>query len=171
MMNRKGIYKEDGNMFRKMRRFKQQLTQEECVEVLKGQVRGVLSVHGEDGYPYGLPINYWYNEADGNFYFHCAKTGHKIDAIAANDKVSLCVYDEGYRKEGDWALNIRSVIVFGRMSTVEDMDRKLEICRGLVGNFPAEDGYAEDEFNKLGKVVNCLQLTPDHMTGKLVNES
>ena len=158
-------------MFRKMRRFKQQLTDEECINVIKGQVRGVLSVHGEDGYPYGLPINYWYNESDGNFYFHCAKTGHKIDAIKANDKVSLCVYDEGYREEGDWALNIKSVIVFGTMSTIEDMDKKLEICRGLVSNFPAEEGYAEDEFNKLGKVVNCLQLTPDHMTGKLVNES
>lgn len=33
-------------MFRKMRRFKQQLTDAECVEVLKNEKRGVLSVFG-----------------------------------------------------------------------------------------------------------------------------
>ena len=78
-------------MFRKMRRFKQELSHEECVEVLKTQPRGVLSVLGEDGYPYGLPMTHWYNEVDGKIYFHCAGEGHKIDAIRACDKVSFCV--------------------------------------------------------------------------------
>ncbi len=72
--------------------------------------RGVLSLIGDDGYPYGLPIDHWYCEEDGKIYFHGAKEGHKIDAIKACDKVSYCVYDEGYRKEGDWALNIKSLI-------------------------------------------------------------
>ena len=36
-------------MFRKMRRFKQQITDEECVKVLKEAKRGVLSVIGDDG--------------------------------------------------------------------------------------------------------------------------
>ena len=44
-----------------------------------------------------------------------AKAGHKIDAIKACDKASYCVFDEGFRKEGDWALNITSVITFGRI--------------------------------------------------------
>ena len=52
-------------MFRKMLRFKQQLSDEECIYILKNQLRGVLSVHGDDGYPYGLPINYYYCEEDG----------------------------------------------------------------------------------------------------------
>ena len=68
-------------MIRKMRRFKQEMPAEECIELLKTQVRGVLSLLGDDGYPYGLPIDYWYNEADGKLYFHGAKEGHKIDAI------------------------------------------------------------------------------------------
>ena len=70
-------------MFRKMRRFKQQITDEQCIEVLKNAKRGVLSLIGEDGYPYGLPINQWYCEEDGKIYFHGAKEGHKIDAIKA----------------------------------------------------------------------------------------
>ena len=49
-------------MFRKMRRSPQALTQEEIIEVLKNETRGVLSVQGDDGYPYGVPINHYYDE-------------------------------------------------------------------------------------------------------------
>ena len=80
-------------MFREMRRFKQQLPDEEALEVLKEGHLGVLSVLGEDDYPYGLPIDYYLDE-DGHVYFHGAKEGHKVDAIARHDKVSLCVMDE-----------------------------------------------------------------------------
>lgn len=73
-------------MFRTIRRFKQELTREECLAVLRSQPRGVLSLLGENGYPYGLPIDYWYNETDGKLYFHGAKEGHKIDAIRACDR-------------------------------------------------------------------------------------
>ena len=59
-------------MFRKMRRFKQELSKEECIEILKKEPRGVLSMQGEDGYPYGMPMTHWYNEEDGKIYFHGA---------------------------------------------------------------------------------------------------
>ena len=69
-------------MFRTMRRYKQRISGEECIRILQEEKRGILSVHGEDGYPYGIPMNHWYNPEDGKLYFHGAKTGHKIDAIA-----------------------------------------------------------------------------------------
>ena len=50
--------------------------------------RGVLSLIGDDGYPYGLPIDHWYCEEDGKIYFHGAKEGHKIDSIKACGKAS-----------------------------------------------------------------------------------
>lgn len=52
-------------MFREMRRFKQQIPNEECIEILKNEPRGVLSVLGDDGYPYGVPLDHWYSESDG----------------------------------------------------------------------------------------------------------
>ena len=79
-------------MFRKMRRFKQELSKEECIEILKSEPRGVLSMIGDDGYPYGIPMTHWYCEEDGKIYFHGAKEGHKLDAIRKCDKVSFCVY-------------------------------------------------------------------------------
>lgn len=107
-------------MFRPMRRCGQQLKLNECIEILKAEPRGVLSLLGDNGYPYGIPMDHWYCEQDGKLYFHGAKNGHKIDSLQSCDKVSYCVYDKGFRKEGEWALNIRSVIVFGRMHPVAD---------------------------------------------------
>ena len=158
-------------MFRNMRRFKQQITEEECHEVLKNAKRGVLSLLGEDGYPYGLPINHWYCEEDGKLYFHGAKAGHKIEAIRKCDKASFCAYDEGYRKEGEWALNIKSVIAFGRISLVEDEDLSRKICTQLVGKFTNDEEYLQKELKNALSRVQCLELRIEHMTGKLVNES
>lgn len=158
-------------MFRKMRRYKQELTPEECIAVLKEEPRGVLSVIGEDGYPYGIPMNHWYNEKDGKLYFHGAREGHKLDAIRRCAKVSFCVYDKGYRKDGEWALNIRSVVVFGEMRLVEEPEKKVEICTSLCRKFTDDAAYIENELARSGAAVLCLELTPEHITGKLVNES
>ncbi len=158
-------------MFRKMRRFNQQISDSECIEILKNTKRGVLSLIGDDGYPYGLPIDHWYCENDGKIYFHGAKEGHKIDAIKACSKASYCIYDEGYRKEGDWALNIKSVITFGRISLVEDEEKTREICTALVRKFTDDEEYLEKELKNALPRVQCLEFIPEHMTGKLVNES
>ena len=158
-------------MFRKMRRFKQQISDEECIEVLRSTKRGVLSLVGDDGYPYGIPIDHWYCEDDGKLYFHGAKEGHKIDAIKSCDKVSYCVYDEGYRKDGDWALNIKSVIVFGRIKLVEDEGKAGEICMAIARKFTDDEDYIQKEMTNAFPRVQCLEITPEHMTGKLVKES
>ena len=158
-------------MFRKMRRFKQQVTEAECIEILKNTKRGVLSLIGDDGYPYGMPINHYYCEEDGKIYFHGAKAGHKIDAIKSCDKASYCVYNDGYRKEGEWALNITSVITFGKIHLVDDEELSHKICSELTKKFTDDQEYLDSEIEKFFKNVQCIELVPEHMTGKLVNES
>ncbi len=158
-------------MFRPMRRFKQQISDADCIRILQEERRGVLSMLGEDGYPYGIPLNHWYNPEDGKIYFHGAKTGHKIDAIARCDKVSYCVWDAGYRKEGEWALNVNSVIIFGRISPVTDEEKAKLICTSLCRKFTDDEEYIRHELQNALPRVQCLELTIEHMTGKLVNES
>lgn len=158
-------------MFRNLRRYKQQLPEAECIEILKTEPRGILSLLGDDGYPYGIPMSHWYCEADGKIYFHGAKEGHKIDAIRTCDKVSFCVCDQGYRNPGEWAMNIRSVVVFGRIRTVEDPQKTAEICRGIGYKFTDDQSYINDEVQKHAARVLCLELTPEHITGKRVKES
>ena len=158
-------------MFRPMRRSGQALPEEECKAILRDAAYGVLAVQGDDGYPYGIPLDHWYCEEDGKLYFHGAKEGHKIDAIASCDKVSYCVMDEGFRKEGEWALNINSVIVFGRISLVTDPEKAKLICTNITRKFTDDEEYLAHELEHAFPRVQCLELTPEHMTGKLVNES
>ena len=157
-------------MFRELTRKKQQLTDAECVEILINEKRGVLSVLGDDGYPYGTPINHYYDPDDGHLYFHSGKRGHRNDAMARCDKASFCVYDQGFVKPGDWALNIKSVIVFGRLRIVEDHERALEISRKLSYKFTRDEDYINYEIQHSGPGVLVFELVPEHMTGTLVNE-
>ena len=158
-------------MFRPITRFKQALSQEECIEILTNEMRGVLSVNGDDGYPYGSPINHWYNPEDGYIYFHGGKKGHKIDSMHNSDKVSFCVMDKGYSNEGEWAINFKSVIVFGRMEFIEDYDEVIRISRAIAHKFTQDEDYIEDEVKHSGKGTLCYRLIPEHITGKRVNES
>lgn len=123
-------------MFREMRRFKQQISADECAAVLKNETRGVLSLLGDDGYPYGIPMNHYYCEEDGKLYFHGAKEGHKIDSLKRCDKVCYTVYDKGYRREGEWSLNVKSVVVFGRISLVENEEKQLTSAQSFAENSP-----------------------------------
>ena len=95
-------------MFRKMRRYRQQLGQEETISILKSGKTAVLGVLGDDGYPYTVPINYVY--ADGKIYFHGAKSGHKIDAIKRCGRVSLCVIEKDDVVKEELTTYFRSVI-------------------------------------------------------------
>lgn len=156
-------------MFRDLTRKKQKLSEMECKEILKQEVRGVLAVNGDNGYPYALPINFYFDEESNKIYFHSGKVGHKLDAIANSDKVSFCVYDNGYHKDGHWSLNIRSVIMFGRIHIVDDWSDELMV--NFCKRFTDDTGYIYDEIEKYksNTVVLCLEI--EHMTGKLVNEA
>ena len=158
-------------MFRNMLRIKQQLTDEECVEILKREPRGILSVLGDEGYPYGMPMNHWYCEENVRIYFHSGMKGHKVDAIRNHEKVSFCVYDQGFRRDGEWALNIKSVIVFGRIRILDNQQEAIEIIRHLSYKYTSDTEYIEREIQAAGARTLCLELIPEHMTGKLVNES
>ena len=158
-------------MFREMVRQKQQLAKEECIEILKNEKRGVLSVLGDDDYPYGMPLNHYYCEEDGKIYFHGGRGGHKIDAMKRHEKASFCVYDEGFRKEGEWALNIRSVIVFGRIEFIPDRETTYRISAELSRKFTNDEEYIRRELEKSGPGTLMFALIPEHMTGKLVNEA
>lgn len=155
-------------MFRKMRRFKQQLTDEQCIHILKTEKRGVLSVMGEDGYPYGVPMNFIYD--DGKIYFHGAKEGHKIDALKANPKVSFCTYTKGVQNPKKIGLDVQSVIVFGHINFVDDPEKIKDQLYKIGYKYNPPETVAP-EVERTLKRTQILELTIDHMTGKQINES
>ena len=158
-------------MFRELLRQKKKLSMEECVHILKTEKRGVISVNGDNGYPYGMPMNHWYNEEDGKIYFHCGKIGHRLEALQKDAKVSFCVYDEGYCNPGQWALQVKSVIVFGTVEIVDERERIIDITTKLSHKFTQDDAYIQKEIENHAYRTLLLVLTPEHICGKLVEES
>lgn len=158
-------------MFRELTRKNKQISNEECTKILTTETRGVLSVIGDNGYPYGMPMNHFYNETDGNIYFHCGKEGHRIDALRRCDKVSFCVYDKGYRKDGEWAYNVKSVIVFGKIEVIDNLEEITDITAKLSRKFTGDEEYIQKEIALYAQKTLLLKLTPEHICGKLVNES
>lgn len=158
-------------MFRELTRKNKQISHEECIEILKNEKRGVLSVLGDNDYPYGMPMNHFYNEEDNCIYFHSGKTGHRPDALKKHDKASFCVYDRGYRKEGEWALNIKSVIVFGKVEVIDDIDTIVDITTRLSHKFTEDDEYIKNEIRLYADKTMLFKLNVEHMCGKLVAEA
>lgn len=158
-------------MFRKMRRSPQALSHEEIVDLLKKETRGVMSVQGDDGYPYGVPINHYYDEEANKLYFHGATFGHRVDAVKRDPKVSYCVFGQDFRKEGDWAKYVKSVIVFGKAELVEDRDEIIRICRLLCDKFPCTKEYVEHEIAHDTDRTLVIAIDIEDMNGKLVHEA
>lgn len=157
-------------MFREMRRFKQQLTEEECRKVLSEGRRGTLAVQGEDGYPYAVPLNFYYDANAGCLYFHGAGQGHKMDSIRRSDKVTFNVLSNGWKDEGDWWLQFNSVTVFGRIQVLEDGTERQTALRAIGRKYYPDAASAERAVQKYMDHVCILKLTPEHITGKHVKE-
>ncbi len=154
--------------FRELRRIKQAATPQECEVVLAAGQRGILAVHGENGYPYGLPVNYLYT--DGKIYFHCAKEGHKLDAVQTNDKVCFTVLSEPMKNPGEWWNCFTSVICFGRISEVTDEHEKDRLLR-LIGAKYFPEGYdLERDMTKNAPNALIMAISIDHLSGKHVRE-
>lgn len=153
-------------MFRELRRKKQVLTLEENIQVLTRGTSGVLAVSGDDDYPYAVPLSYVYH--DNKIYFHCAKTGHKMDAIARNEKVSFCVIDKDQIVQEEYTSYFRSVIVFGRARVLENEEEKRKAIEILAAKYSPDQEEVhrmraiDNEYN----IVRMIELSIDHMSGK-----
>lgn len=158
-------------MFRELTRKNKQIPNEKCIEILKNETRGVLSVNGENGYPYGMPMNHYYCEENNKIYFHCGKTGHRIDCLKENNKASFCVYTKGYQENNDWAFNVESVIVFGEIKIINDEKIIKNITTNLSRKFTNDEEYISNEIKNYLKVTILLELTPLHICGKMVKEA
>ena len=150
-------------MFRKMRRFRQQLSDEETIKILENGKTGILSVNGDDGYPYTVPLNYLYK--DGKIIIHGAKAGHKYDAMKNSDKVCFCVIDQDEVVPEKVTNYFRSVVVFGRVKIIEDETLRREAALAIGRKFGPEEAVQEDMKRSYNNVV-MYEINIEHMTGK-----
>lgn len=148
-----------------MRRYHQQLSDAACLDILDRGTSGVMALLGEDGYPYAVPLSYV--RRDDRLYFHSARAGHKLEAIAHCDRASFCVVDQDRVVPKDYTSYFRSVIAFGTVRVLEDRGEKAEALRLLAAKyFPDDPEGREAEVQKTLASVAMLELTMEHITGK-----
>lgn len=154
-------------MFRPMRRIAQQLPDAEARAILDRGQTGILSLIGDDGYPYGVPVNYV--RIGDSIYIHCAAKGHKIDAARNCAKASFCVVDADDVDQPEYATDYRSAIAFGQITVITEDDG--EMTRALID---FADKYCPDMGHEANVArvalelpgVALLRLDMEHLTAK-----
>ena len=152
-------------MFREMRRNDKAKTAEDSVKIIKECSNGILSVLGDGGYPYGVPVSYVYY--DDRIYFHCATEGHKLDAISKYSKVSFCVVGADNIDQEKITSIYKSVICFGKARMVNTDEEKRSALVAMLNKYHYDvipDGmkYIENAWNQ----CHIVAIDIEHMTGK-----
>ena len=61
--------------------------------------------------------------------------------------------------------------MFGRMKVITDMEVVKDISKKLSLKFTQDEKWIDEEIESSAKATIILELTPEHMCGKFVNES
>ena len=148
-----------------MRRFKQQLAETETLEILRNSTSGVLSLCGDDGMPYGVPLSHVYD--DGKLYFHSALTGHKVDLIRQNQNASFTVIAKDEIHPERYTTYFQSAIAFGKVEIIEEAHRKREILEtlGRRCNPTDPEGLSKEIQTGINRCL-VLEMSIENLTGK-----
>ena len=157
-------------MFRPVRRKAREIPREAAQELLRTARWGVLALNGDDGYPYAIPINFFYDAEEEKIYFHGAKAGHKADALRKSDKVCFTVCGEEIVKKEDWAPFVSSAVAYGRCRLLESTPENMARLRRMAMKYYPEESIADEEIAKSGKAVQLFVIEIEHLTGKEVQE-
>ncbi len=150
-----------------MRRKDRQLDQEEALRILRDGEHGILASVSKDNQPYGVPISYVSD--DKNIYIHSALTGHKLDNIKHNSKVSFTVVEQGKPvfENNDFSTYYASAVVFGKAEIVEDEEEKTYALKILCEKYlPEYMGEFEKAMAVAGKATHVIKVSIDQLNGK-----
>ncbi len=153
-------------MFREMRRKRQLLSREDSVRILQEGTSGVLALLGDEEYPYAVPLSYVYQE--DKIYFHCARSGHKLDAVKRHAKASFCVVGQDQVVPEKYTTYFLSVVAFGKVRILEkgpEAEAAIELLAGKYHPDDTEEGR-RSVIDREGKNMCLLSLDIEHMTGK-----
>ncbi len=157
-------------MFRPIRRKEKEIGMQAAKELLHSARRGVLAVNGDDGYPYGIPINYLYDEENETILFHGSCAGHKAEAINRCDKVCFTVVSGETVKEEAWAPYLKSVVVFGRCHPVEERETAMAAVKRFAMKYYPDEQTADEEIRRSGRAVRMYAIKIEHISAKEIQE-
>jgi len=117
--------------------------------------------------PYVVPVNFAVR--DSRLYFHCGRSGRKIDMLKANSSVCFEVDIPGELVRGQiacaWSMKYRSVIGFGQAYFIEETGEKKKALDLLMKKYSGKESfvYADDALDK----VLVVGVRIETMSGKI----
>lgn len=157
-------------MFREVRKRKNIISDYSIKYILQNSRRGVMAINGLEGYPYGMPLNYFYDEAKNKIYFHSSKKGHKVEALYKCDKVSFTIIGDEVIREEEWAPFVKSVIIFGNCRPILDFNESMEALKKFAMKYYPNEKMVDDEIEIGGENVSMYEIIIEHISGKEVQE-
>ena len=154
-------------MFRDVRRKDRLAEKEAGVSLLEKSEYGVLSVLGDGGYPYGVPVNFVYK--DDCIYIHGFLEGHKMDAVGKCPKVCFTVVDGVDVRKDQVSTNYTSVIAFGSADVIDFADdeaRQAAFAAIMDKYIPGEGERTARYTREHEKNTNIIRIRIEHMTCK-----
>ena len=157
-------------MKREMYKKDRQMSAEAVEKAFSAGNHGTLAVNGDDGYPYAIPVNYFYDRNEQKIYFHGARAGHKVDALRASDKVCFTVYGNETIREEAWAPYMQSTVVFGRCRLLETGEETLALLKRFAMKYYPDEKLADEEIAQAGRAAQVFEIEIEHLSGKEVQE-
>lgn len=144
---------------------KREMSGEDAGKVLESGIFGVLSTISPDHEPYGVPVNYVY--FNGCIYFHCAKSGRKLENIIYNSSVSFNVTTQAHVIPEGFTTSFTNAMAFGRASIVDDEAEKRQALTKLGEKYsaPYMDRYTEC-IDRSIRGVCIVKITISAISGK-----
>lgn len=145
-----------------LRRKEKVMEENEIIQIVKRNM--ILTVAmSKDNIPYLVTMDYAFDEHEMCFYFHCARTGKKIDYFLSNPEVwGQILEDDGYILN-ECSHAYKSVHFKGHVKFLEEFAQKKDILSYMIDQFEQNPDPVKTTFingSSLEKVrVGKIQIT------------
>jgi uncharacterized protein len=138
----------------------------EIYDIIKNGKFSVISMC-RDNEPYIVTLSYGFDSESKSLYFHCAPNGLKLDFIKTNPQVCATVIEDGGYVINECGHNYRTVVFWGVMTIVTDLDEKMHGMSVLLDHLESDSVVIKDKLLKSNDyyskmVVLKLDITQIH---------
>ena len=147
-----------------MRRKDREISEQVARELLMAAEYGILATVDQKGQPYGVPLSFVY-KGDA-IYFHSATTGHKLENIAANPRVSFSIVGKTKVLPEQFSTEYESAIAFGTAGEVHGEGRTQALVWLLEKYSPEQIEEGRKYIEKLDNSTTVIKVVVSHVSGK-----